>query len=53
MAIRNAGKVLILNFLSLNKIFGKLKIIVSKSRTTHSPIVVLNSRIQEKINESK
>jgi len=35
-AIRNLGNMLILKFITPNKIIGKLKLIVSKPQTTHS-----------------
>ena len=38
-AIRNLGNMLILKLIALNKISGNLKIIVSKSQTTHSQTV--------------
>jgi len=50
--IRNLGNMLILKFLALNKNYGKLKIIVSKSQTTHSQTVAFIG-ITEIIKENK
>ena len=44
-AIRNAGKVLNLSVIAINKISSKLKVWSSKSRTTHSQTVVHNASI--------
>ncbi len=43
-AIRNAGKVLIMNIITLNKISSKLKVWCLKSRTTHSQTVTQHKK---------
>jgi hypothetical protein len=46
-AIRNLGNLLILKFIALNKISDNLKLMVSKSKTTHSQTIASNLPIKK------